>query len=138
MLCIVRMLNLHGGTQVMLIEILISRLPMTTTWMLFPLAYSTIYTIFMIFHWSIDGVWIYKRTDITQCSNIYGYIFAPMFVLLVYYVLCVPPATLPCVQLYRKHLACHLWGVVRFPILQDACLRSCCAAACLLSCSVTQ
>ena len=96
----------HGANAVvLLIELLISRLPMTTTWLVFPVGYTCLYTIFMILHHKIDGDWVYRRTNVDRCSNVTGYIFAPIFVTIVFFALCAPLSL--------------------FELAQRVCVRSC-------------
>ena len=72
----------------MLLEVLISRLPVTSTWVLFPLAYSTTYTVFMTVFWSIDGNRPYDEVNAQKCRSLAFYAWAPILVIGFYALLC--------------------------------------------------
>jgi hypothetical protein len=79
----------HGANAaVLLLEVAISRLPMTTTWVIFPLAYTTIYTFFVFIYWAIDMRWPYENIDFRVCLHLAGYVAVPIVVTIVFFILC--------------------------------------------------
>jgi hypothetical protein len=81
----------HGANAaIVLFEVMISRLPATSTWVVFPLTYSTVYTVFMNIYDAIDGDWPYDLANSGQCVHLSGYITVPFLVVVAYFALCAP------------------------------------------------
>jgi hypothetical protein len=81
----------HGGNAVItLVEIMISRLPMTSTWAAWPVWYINAYTIFQVIFHAIRNEWVYAGTDFRQCRSLPAYLILPLGTLFVYAALYAP------------------------------------------------
>jgi hypothetical protein len=81
----------HGGTAaVLLLELLISKLPVTSTWVVFPSTYVLIYTFFMLAFHAVEQEWVYSRTDFRRCRDLPGYVVVPLVVVGMHATLCAP------------------------------------------------
>lgn len=84
----------HGANAaVLLTEVVISRLPITTTWVVFPVGYLAVYTIFQVIYWAGSEKWVYGRTDFRDCVILPGYFLLPIVAAGVFFLMCDPPHT---------------------------------------------
>jgi hypothetical protein len=79
----------HGGNAILtLLELMISRIPMVTTWAAWPVWYMSVYAIFQVIYEAIGEEWVYERTDYTECTVLPAYILLPIVTLVIYTALC--------------------------------------------------
>jgi hypothetical protein len=80
----------HGLTAVLLnVEIIISRVPFTTTWVLAPLLYTLVYSFFMFIYWASAHEWVYDVLDWRQPINLAYYAIVPIFQVVAFFIECV-------------------------------------------------
>ena len=92
----------HGvNAVIMLAEVMLTRLPVTTTWVVFPVLYLAVYTIFQVIYWAGSEDWVYERTDFRNCVILPGYFLLPIVAVGVFFAMCAP------LQACAWNLHCH-------------------------------
>lgn len=89
-----RFLNVlkHGGTALLLmIEVLISRVPFTTTWVLWPVLYTVAYAIFMWIYWAVADDWVYDVLDWRKPTSLVYYAILPFLQVVAFFIECAVP-----------------------------------------------
>lgn len=83
----------HGANAaIMVAEVALTRLPVTTTWVVFPVGYLAAYALFQIIYWAGTEQWVYPRTDFRDCDIAPGYFALPFSGVVVYALMCAPLA----------------------------------------------
>jgi hypothetical protein len=81
----------HGGSALLLtVECCLSRVPITSTWMIFPVVYTTTYSVFLWIYWGIADEWVYKTLDWRKPGNFVYYVILSLLQVVVFWLMCAP------------------------------------------------
>ena len=121
-LCVTRMQILfedylkHGFTAAwLLVEFAISRLPVTSTWVIFSVVYAIVYATFLWIWWAAEEKWVYSVLDWRCPVNLAYYVAVAGLVMLTFWIMCDPPN--PCASVSNLSL---LSLMLNFRLLSNA------------------
>lgn len=78
----------HGiNVVILLVELVLSRIPIVSYHLQVPFAFATVYAVFMWIYRGASGDWVYEAMDWSKTSSIFYYIVLPILIVLAFYLL---------------------------------------------------